>query len=278
MEGPLVARGKVLLQACNTDWKLWNFQGEDVKVARMARCEHEAKPAGAALVSVPVGRGRLILCTIPCSSSIPKREALGRALLVNLGLTLPPESKSPQALNEDGQLVQALWCGVFPVTSATEGPAASFVRPDMGASFRKGASVAPGVEWKPMSALGTLFDLRRLGVSGPGENVVSYFSFWVFSRVALDNLLADPHLPKVNLEITSSDAVEAWLNGRSVLRTEAGGKAARSSSLPMQAGWNHFLIKDFHNLDSWKLSAALESNHPGYFDDLSSALEKPGEE
>ena len=273
LAGPLIARGRILLEACNTDSSLWKTEGEITKDAEIFRSEQETKPGGVALASIPEGPGRLILCNIPCSSSIPKRAALIHALLVNLGVTLKPESLASVALNEDGQLIQALWCTGFPGTSPQAALSATFVNPKAGAPIRAGAAAAPGIKWEPLSAFGTLFDLRRLHLKSLRENVVSYFSFWVFSPNAMNDLLADPHLPKVDFSIESTDTMKVWLNGQIILQQV--NKRGGGAGLPLKKGWNHFLIEDFHENGPWHFSAGLNSTQPTFFDVINTALEKP---
>ena len=67
---------------------------------------------------------------------------------------------------------------------------------------------------------------------------INYLSFWVYSPASLDNLLLDPHLPAVRLEVSGAEAVQVWLGGKAL---KADGRVA--SPLLLQAGWNHVLVR-----------------------------------
>ena len=55
----------------------------------------------------------------------------------------------------------------------------------------------------------------------------------------------------------------------------AGGENAIASGLPLQQGWNHFLVKLVHTNGDDSLSAKLISSDPAFLDALHSALQKP---
>lgn len=68
--GPFVEKGQVLLKACEADWRQWNGRPEYTKTASLLRSEREAKPSGAAMVSLPVGKGRIVVFKM----DLPLRE------------------------------------------------------------------------------------------------------------------------------------------------------------------------------------------------------------
>ena len=55
---------KILLEACNTDWRKWNFQPESTKTASVYRSELEEKPPGHIIVQKSFGEGELIISTL----------------------------------------------------------------------------------------------------------------------------------------------------------------------------------------------------------------------
>jgi beta-galactosidase len=97
----------------------------------------------------------------------------------------------------------------------------------------------------------------------------------VQSPRSLDNLLIEPNVPKVDLAFESHDAIELFLNGKSVLAHSAGGENAVASGLPMQQGWNHFLVRVVYKAGDDTFSAKLTSSDPAFLDSLHSALQKP---
>lgn len=63
LEGPFVKDSKVLLEACNIDWSLFNAP-ENRKCGALTLYEKLQKPSGAALVEWTEGQGRILLCSI----------------------------------------------------------------------------------------------------------------------------------------------------------------------------------------------------------------------
>jgi beta-galactosidase len=97
----------------------------------------------------------------------------------------------------------------------------------------------------------------------------------VQSPRSLDNLLIEPNIPKLDLTLESKDAIKLFLNGKSVLDCPAGGENAIASGLPLQQGWNHFLVKLVHKNGDDLFSARLAASDPAFLDALHSALQKP---
>jgi hypothetical protein len=120
------------------------------------------------------------------------------------------------------------------------------------------------------------FDLRQQPLDGPGDNAVTYLSFWVLSSRPLDNLLLEPNVPNLDLKLRTDDAVELWLNGKTVATlAEAAGGDLVAPSLPLQKGWNHFLVRLVHAKGDDKFQAQLVCSQSDYFNDLKSAIQKP---
>ena len=93
---------------------------------------------------------------------------------------------------------------------------------------------------------------------------------------SLDNMLIEPNVPKVDLAFESQDAIELFLNGKSIFTHLAGGESAVASGLPLQQGWNHFLVRAGSHKDGGDtFSAKLTSSDPAFLDSLHSALQKP---
>ena len=95
----------------------------------------------------------------------------------------------------------------------------------------------------------------------------------------LDDLLIEPNIPVVGLEVAADDAVQVWLNGREVVRKIRtgpidGGKA-KVEALKLHQGWNQFLIKVIQGGGGWQFTGRLTCNQPEFLAELESALEKP---
>lgn len=102
--GPLVEGSRVVLQACGTDWLKWNKQPEYAKTAMVLRSELEAKPSGAVLVVRPMGKGRLVVSTLPVAPRVDKAWKAVRLLLGNLGVALSDSEAVGKPILKNGEL------------------------------------------------------------------------------------------------------------------------------------------------------------------------------
>lgn len=94
LAGPLVERGRVVLEAGNTDWELFNNMPQKTKAAAVTLYEHVQKPPGAALVRIPQGKGFLALSSLDYRLTAPASQSMWRQLLSNMGVKLNDEKKS----------------------------------------------------------------------------------------------------------------------------------------------------------------------------------------
>jgi hypothetical protein len=271
--GPLVEKSSVLLKACDTDWLKWNKQAEYAKTAMVLRSEREAKPSGAALIEVKQGTGRLLVCNLPVDSPLFKAQTLDRQILENLGIPLKPALDIGGSFLTTGQMVRVLACGRFESTG--ENAEKNFVDPIRGNEMRDNNEVQ-NKRWHIASSDKGVFDLRQPPLDGPGDNAVTYLSLWLLSSRPLDNLLLEPNVPKLDLKLQTGDDVELWLNGKTVAtNADAAGGDLMAPSLPLQQGWNHFLIRLVHAKGDDKFQAQLVCSQPDFFNDLKSAMQKP---
>ena len=272
LAGPLIKQGTVLLEAANTDWLRWNKEAEYAKTAMVLRSERESKPSGAAIVEVKQGSGRLLLINVPASSPVYKVQLLDRRLLENLGVELGPQVDVGEPFLKNGTLVRTLAAGHF--NSEGSSATASYFDPAGGARFRKDERVQD-LRWVSLTAGESGFNLNSPPLSSSSDNSLIYLSFWVQSPRSLDNLLIEPNVPKLDLAFENKDAVELFLNGKSIFTGSAGGGNASASGLPLQQGWNHFLVKLIHTNGDDSFSAKLISSDPAFLGVLHSALQKP---
>jgi len=271
--GPLVEKSSVLLAACNTDWRKWNQQAEYAKTAMVVRSEREAKPSGAALIEIKQGTGRLLVCNLPAASELFKAQSLVRTLLANLGIPLKSPVDVGEPFLKTGQLIRVLACGRFETTG--DNAEKNFVDPAKGGDMRDNNEVR-NKRWHVAGSVKGVFDLRKQPLDGPGDNAATYLSFWLISPRSLDNLLLEPNVPKLDLQLQTDDAVEVWLNGKSVPASPGATIGSIfASGLPLQQGWNHFLIRFAHAKGDDKFQAQLISSQPEFLNELKSAMQKP---
>ena len=278
LDGPLVQQSTILLRAANTDWLRWNKQPEYAKTAMILRSELEAKPSGAVLVKLKTGGGTLLVTTLPAAPRLAKAEKANRALLSNMGIGLGAGSDAGKPLLKSGDIVRVLTCGSWPVDSIAEGAGKNFVDLSHREDIHMGGTT-DGRPWALAYNENGILDLSQLKWKGPATNSVAYLSFWVSSSRNLDDLLVEPDIPTVGLEVAADDAMQVWLNGGLIVNNIRkgsidGGKKV-VPSLRLRQGWNHFLIKLIHGDRGWQFSGRLTSNQPEFLETLGSALEKP---
>jgi hypothetical protein len=63
-------------------------------------------------------------------------------------------------------------------------------------------------------------------------------------------------IPKLDLGVTSKDAFEGFLNGKSGFSRKAPSDTSIAAGLPLQQGWNHFLVHLVHGHGDDIFSAA----------------------
>lgn len=283
LAGPLVDKGRILLEACNTDWRAWNKQGENVKTAMILRSEREAKAKGAALVTLSVGKGRLVVSSMIGLADSKERLALGHRLLANMGLQLSEPSNQIVGglFSGKGFLQQALACGSFPAETLEVGGQADYLKGQATIKPRVGDK-SGGRDWRKVEVQdGQLFDFKKMNLPGPQEKAVAYLSFWLHSPRPLDDLLIEPDIPKVDMLLGSDDGMQVWLNGKRLLEDLSVHPAVigqkQCSALPLKRGWNHVLVKVIQGGGNWQFGAQLQCDKPGFLAELRSALEAPAE-
>jgi hypothetical protein len=110
--------------------------------------------------------------------------------------------------------------------------------------------------------------------SGSANNSAVSFSFWAQSPRSPDNLLINPNIPKLDLGVTSKDAF-GFMNGKDVFSRKAPSDTSIAAGLPLQHGWNHFLVHLVHDHGYDIFSARRICYDPSFLNALHSALQEP---
>lgn len=281
LEAPVGAR--VLLRASDTDWAQFNTAPEKAKCAAVVLGEQLEKPAGAALVELPLGQGRLLLCTLDYRVGSRAVDAFWRRLFANAGLKLgaPAEAVTP-AFDEHTALIHALALGRFGAGSLEEALAKDFVgettvRPVTGAR-------AGGLVWQPVTCPSRdrfiLHQMKQGGAAGGAFAV--YFSCWLRSPRALDDLLADgPDAPRFTIFCYASEKCRLFVNGREVAAARTAPADYRTryafENVPLKKDWNCILIKvaatQLQGASPATLAVRLGSSSEAFLQQLESAVE-----
>ena len=256
LSGEMVQRGKVILEACNTDWGRWNSRPEYLKTAAVYRSEREAKPAGAALIKTPSGNGQIYLTSIDLKQLKSEGETLLRTMLTNLGLELKDiPFNTRKAFAADGSLERALFLKQFKDSTIQR--------------FKD--SKIYGIFEPAQADMQGFINLSGLPGIGRDDRTV-YISFWIFSPRSLVNLLVEPDMPKLNMTVEGETETVTYING--VAMTINGKKL---ENMPLEEGWNHILMRFERGQQSrnWRVKVQLDSDNQAFFKRVKSSVAMP---
>ncbi len=276
--GEFADNGKVLLKACNTDWKKWNYNGEYQKTAAVIRSERESKPEGNVMVAYPSENSNIYLISLEPDALNRVASPLIIRLFNNLGVTIKNiNPKNMIAINLDGILERSLIAGAYKASGKT---IAEMAQTNHLKDVKEDA-LYPGNIVKNRSltirrAVDGIFDFNSMNLQGPNENVVAYLSFWVYSPRSLANLLAEPNMPRLDMFIGADDGYQVYLNQKLLSESlEEGALEKRKhmiSALPLEKGWNHFLIKSIQMGGDWQIAVEFESNNQEFMHQIKSQI------
>ncbi|MHB1001066.1 MAG: glycoside hydrolase family 2 protein [Armatimonadota bacterium] len=282
LDGPFVRKGRVILEACGTDWRRWNDRSENVKTASVVRSEMEAKSSGAALIEMPVGKGRILVCNMDLSGSSPKHMQLTRKFMANLGVKLSePKAMEGGVFDGSGILKEALVIGSFAGDNFKDAYDTDYLNGERTVQPALNDKVGDLIWSRRSVSDKQLLDFYHMGLPGPAVSSVVYVSFWLYSPRPLDQLLAQPGVPKVDLIAGADDGVKIWLNGN-LLAQDFGEHPLlpdqhKCLSMPLKQGWNHFMVKVAQSAGEWQFAARLQCTDPKFMASLKSSVDKPND-
>ncbi len=283
LTGPFVAQSRTLLEASNSDWSLFEA-GEAVKTGALMLYEQMEKPAGAALVVQEQGKGRLAVTTLRTTAASPTQIAFWRKLLLNMGVQLgTPHAANADPAFEGDALTHALSIGRFGAATPEAALAQDFL--GAGAVPPAAGTTAGGLTWQLVSSPSKdRFQFPELQQGGPERAYAVYFSFWIRSPQALDDLLGGgPDAPRLGMRCFASAGCRLFLNGKELPPAQRAPADYRTlsafESLPLRKGWNHVLIQAaadrLQGDQPGTLAVRLFSSSDAFLHDLESAIALP---
>ena len=275
LDGDFVKSTQVILDACPVDWRRWN-RSEQVKTASIFRSEVENPGPLAAVVIRRLGNGRVILCNMNPEIRTSKKTAIVQRILRNEGVELGEIVADTKFMDAGGHLVRALVCGSFSVANMED---AYYGKAPVG-EVRENERFQRH-RWTLQSANEAgVFDLKTEGmVHGDLENAYAYLAVWIKSSKPLNDLLAEPNLPKLSFTYGCDDGCQVFLNGELLSSHSRIGPlepdAFSESPLLLKIGWNQLIIKVVQNAGNWQFAGKLSCSDPGFLQKLEFASEKP---
>lgn len=278
LSGDFVKDGRILLEACPADWSRWNHKPEYYKTAAVIRSEREAKAEGNALVLRESDSGKIYFLTLDPAILSGTAVSLLRQIFSNAGVSAQNKNNvNIQAINPEGVLESALVIGSFEASdkSFSEISRMDFLKEPDEKSYFAGRRMN-GRFWEAGKAREGVFDFRKMNMTGPQENAVAYLSFWLYSPRSLTDLLVAPDMPQLNMFIGADDGFQFFLNRKLIRESlKEGGLTKREhfiKALPLEKGWNHFLIKVIQKGGDWKLAVEFECDHEDFLKEIKSKI------
>ena len=258
LAGDFVVEGEVLLSACNTNWRRWNKRPEEIKTAATFRSELEAKGANPVFVKYNQGRNSFYVSTLIHFANSEKGNKTLMQIIKNAGIPFDPSKSLTGEVFFDSQgfLLKAKRSPIYSGDKNRD-----FINRETNANRREATQM-----WN-------MFSANNKGVFKNEKDGISYLGFWVFSPRPLDDLLIEPNVPKLDVEVNSPGGAKIWLNNKPVGDFSDSNKTF-CKELPLQQGWNYFLIKT--NTKDESYSVRFQSlNRPEFLSLLKGSFSNP---
>ncbi len=260
LSGELIKHSDILLAACNTDWRTWNKRAEYLKTAAVLRSEREHKPGGNALISIKTGPGKIYIFSIDPALLSATSVSLVRRMLVNLGVNFNGKTSNNTAIGPDGKLHNALLLGSFDVSGKSNSEISKInLLKDLKPEDYFAGKQAANHFWENVTTPDGTFDFNKIHFDGPATDAVAYLSFWIYSPHSLTNLLLEPDLPHLDMYLNTDNGYQVYLNNNLIKETK---------SLPLEKGWNHFIIKTIQKGGEWKLAVGFDCDKKAFLNEI----------
>ena len=275
LAGDMAHHSQVILEAPPIDWQRWNYRPETSKTANVFRSEREAKNPGTAITGY---NGQIYISSLDFSDMASEGDMIVRIMLSNLGARFDNDSAPVEALDTDGALKKALILGAFNDSSldAVRLAAHPWIEEEA-LNPQPGARTGDKLWFSASAGEDGRIDIRNSQISGSNESAVVYLSFRVFSPRSLVNLLAEPDMPRLAMELRTSDHYTLRINGVEFSHgAVSDGEGVTIENLPLEKGWNHILLKIARGTGNsqWGVSARFVSDDAEYMRSLGSALSR----
>jgi beta-galactosidase len=277
LSGPWVDGAQLLLEACPTDWRSWNYQGEAVKTAKVIRNEREDKPPGPVMIRQGMGKGELIVSTLDHFQVGKQGAPMVTNMIRNMGGPFRGTTREiPEALDGEGMLMHANFLGTFKNDSRElELVFDNAKTTDLQLSGAIAGSLEGGRYWELISADSSgVFDLLKQDVK-ERNHASAFLSFWVFSPRSLTNLLMEPDMPRLDMHLGMDDALAVRVNGTEIWEKLRAGSFEEEEftleGIPLEKGWNQVVLQLGQGTGKWRCKLRFSSTVPGFVGELKSS-------
>ncbi len=128
--------------------------------------------------------------------------------------------------------------------------------------------------WQVGTARFDGFHFKEMAFNGPKDHSSSYICFYLNSPRPLDNLLTEPNVPKLYLNIETRCCLRVWLNGKEIFTQAIVSleSVKLQSPLLLRKGKNQILIKVVNIDTDYVIKVYLSSTHDDFIVQLDSSF------
>ncbi|MBC7329766.1 discoidin domain-containing protein [bacterium] len=254
---------KPILITSYTDWRKWNWQGENIKTAAILKAELErsALPPKCVVGEIEIGKGKLILCGMNISPIYPKFLTAFSLLLSNLGLEMRPSGLPDIYVDENGYIMSWLVLGPFEGKDNLEMLIERYI--DEEGIYPQEMTVASGRVWRKV--IDSPLNFKSLWNK---NYAIGYAGIYLYS----------PKEREAYLHVGSDDSVMIWLDGKLIWRNPAVRPLTLDSdkiAIKLSKGWHRLLFKVTQLSGEWGLSARIVDGDGNPLEDIRYSLILP---
>ncbi|MBI5294689.1 MAG: glycoside hydrolase family 2 [Chloroflexi bacterium] len=180
---------------------------------------------------------------------------------------------------ERNQITRVLAAGFFagsdPVSMLDE----DFLGGESSAAPAPGDQIVRGnfsTQWQVATFSADGFHFNEMTFQDSKEYSASYMSFYLTSPRRLDNLLIEPNVPQLYLNVETGCGLRVWLNGKEIFTSGQIPEKPVNMKVPLllQKGNNHVLMKLVNANTDYSVKVFLSSSHADFVKLLTGAVER----
>ena len=128
--------------------------------------------------------------------------------------------------------------------------------------------------WQAVTASPDGFRFKEMALEGSKDHSTSYMSFYLNSPRQLENLLIEPNVPKLYLNVETGCCIRVWLNGKQIFTQEKISAKPVNSQIPLllSKGNNHILVKMVNTDTDYVVNASLSASHVDFVEKLTGSV------
>lgn len=194
-------------------------------------------------------------------------------------IPLEPGDYISNAVLEGNQIVRVLAAGFFAGSDSISILNDDFLGGENIVTPAQGEAINHNgfsTHWQVETAGSDGFHLRGMAFEGPKDQSASYMSFYLNSPRRLDNLLTEPNVPRLYLNIETACCLRVWLNGNDILTQADVLVEPVNMQVPLLLGKgnNHILLKVVNTKTDDVVKTFLSSSHKDFIEKLVWTVER----